>query len=164
MAVANVAVEGTPALVMIQFPFQLDWQLLLVILPFIMVILVIVFGEILFRRRRRLLTETEAVTPDVQAPPVDIREKGPQESLLEGLQRRLEETSSFFSSGLISKEEFSERVRNIENELAALKVQTPPAEEPKARLCIHCQQEIPVDAVYCDRCGRYLGAPKSEGM
>jgi len=143
-----------------QIAVQIDWQLVTIILPFVMVIVVILLGEVLFRRRRGRISppamEIRPRTPPVQIPEPHVQES--EEDLLERLRRELEETSLLYSSGRISKEEFSLRTGKIEEELVALKAKAPPAEEPKTRLCIHCRQEIPLDALYCDRCGRYLGS------
>ena len=162
-------------LVLNQISVQLDWQLLSIILPFGMVVVVVILGEILFRRRRKRVSsrEVELERPDIQAPPAQVRpsesyDQGSEEHKLERLQAELEKTSKLYSSGKIEREEFSDRIHKVEDELLTLKTPSPPAEPPKIeepkieppkmRRCIHCNQEIPVDAVYCDRCGRYLGA------
>jgi hypothetical protein len=167
-------------LVLNQISVQLDWQLLSIILPFGMVVVVVILGEILFRRRRKRFRshEVELERPDIQAPPIQVPpnesyDEDSEEHKLERLQAELEETSKLYSSGKIGREEFSDRIHKVEDELLTLRTPSPPAEPPKIeepkveppkveppkmRRCIHCNQEIPVDAVYCDRCGRYLGA------
>jgi len=139
---------------------QLDWQILSIVLPFAVLILVIVLGEVLFRRRRRHAPAAEPMAEEPsglvsQSTESPVAES--EEDLLGRLQTDLEQTSALYSSGKISKEEFSLRTRRTEEELATFRARTPPVEQPKTRFCIHCRGEIPLEAVYCDRCGRYLG-------
>jgi len=153
-----------------QIAVWLDWQLLTIVLPFVMVILVIVLGEILFRNRRRRIRSPETLKrqQDVPITPVQIRaEETPvqptpseesDEGLLKKLQTEIEEASRLYSSGQLSKEEFYAVVHRVENELQEIRDRAPPSEAPKTRRCVHCQEEIPLEAVYCDRCGRYIGA------
>ncbi len=181
-------------LVLNQISMQLDWQTLTIILPFGMVVVVVILGEILFRRRHKRVGshEVELESADIQAPPIqgppnESYDEDSEENKLERLEAELEKTSRLYSSGEIGREEFSDRIRIVEDELLTLKPPSPPAEGPKIeepkieppkieepkieppkieepkieppemRRCIHCNQEIPLDAVYCDRCGRYLG-------
>jgi len=156
-------------LVLSQIAVSLDWQLLAIVLPFVMVILVIVLGEILFRKRRRIRSpETPQKQQDVQIAPVQTRaEEKPvsqtpaemsDEGLLKKLQTEIEQASKLYSSGQLSKEEFYATVHRVENELQEIRTRAPPSEPPKTRRCVHCQEEIQLEAVYCDRCGRYVGA------
>jgi len=157
-------------LILSQIAVWLDWQLLAIILPFVMVILVIVLGETLFRKRRRRIRspETPQKQQDVQITPVQTRaEEMPvsqtpteesDEGLLKKLQTEIEQASKLYSSGQLSKEEFYATVHRVENELQEIRARAPPSEPPEARRCVHCQEEIPLEAVYCDRCGRYVGA------
>jgi hypothetical protein len=162
-------------LVLNQISMQLDWQLLSIILPFGMVVVVVILGEILFRRRRKRfgsheveLERQEIQAPPIQVPPNESYDEDSEEHKLERLQAELEKTSKLYSSGKIGRGEFSDRIHKVEDELLTLRTPNPPAESPKIespkieppkmRRCMHCNQEIPVDAVYCDRCGRYLGA------
>ncbi|MEM3005037.1 MAG: zinc ribbon domain-containing protein [Candidatus Bathyarchaeia archaeon] len=147
----------------------LDWQLLTIILPFIMVILVIAIGEIMFRDRRKNLrpervrkqreSQISKAQPGVgEAPMPQAPAEESDESLLKRLQAEVEEASALYSSGRISKEEFYATVQRVEGELREVKARAPPVESTGTRRCIHCLEEIPVEAVYCDRCGRYVGA------
>jgi hypothetical protein len=200
-------------LVLNQISVQLDWQLLSIVLPFGMIVVVVVLGEILFRRRRKRIAshDLELEGPEIQAPPIQVQpyesyDEDSEERRLERLEAEVEKISELYFSGQIGREEFSDRVHKVEDELLTLKPPRPPieharvrvprvrgprveeprveeprveeprveeprveeprveeprVEEPKMRRCIHCNQEIPLDGVYCDRCGRYLGASTS---
>jgi hypothetical protein len=134
-----------------------------------MVILVIAIGEIMFRDRRKHLhserlekqrevriSETQPRAEEIPAPQVPAEES--DEELLRRLQAEVEQVSVLYSSGRISKEEFYSTVHRVEGELQEVRARNPPAESTGTRRCIHCLEEIPVEAVYCDRCGRYIGA------
>ncbi|MCJ7761278.1 hypothetical protein MUP59_09100 [Candidatus Bathyarchaeota archaeon] len=143
-----------------QIGVQLDWQIVSIVLPFVMVIVVIMFGEILFWRshQNNMSKEVTVMSEPSQISDTKNDHSGSPESFLQRLRIELEQLSSMYSSGEITRKQFSERVRKIENELSVLRAPIPIAEPPKAVRCVHCQDEIPIDSLYCDRCGRYLGS------
>ncbi|MBS7622475.1 zinc ribbon domain-containing protein [Candidatus Bathyarchaeota archaeon] len=146
----------------------LDWQLLAIILPFIMVILVIAIGEIMFRDRRmrlrpeRLQKQLEVQIPKAkpsaeEAPIPQASAEESDEDHLKRLQAEVDRVLLLYTSGQLSKGEFYAAVHRVEGELQGVRARAPPAEPTGTRRCIHCLEEIPVEAVYCDRCGRYIG-------
>lgn len=194
-------------------------QMLLIILPFVAVVIVIILGEMLFRRRKKRLRQKQIMLRPHEVRPQPLEMTDTDTRKLEQLQIELENTSKQYLSGKISKQEFETKVRTIEIQLMKYKMighleepleaepktteaRPPPVEpiiiepptsrprpvepppqkpsieqpvsspaaspvteprptEPPKRVCIHCKEEILPDSIYCDRCGRYLGKPRS---
>ncbi|OGD53510.1 hypothetical protein A3K80_07000 [Candidatus Bathyarchaeota archaeon RBG_13_38_9] len=206
-------------MVIAQISMPFDWQILLIILPFVAVVIVIILGEILFKRRKKRLRQKQIMMRPREVRPQPIEMPDTDTLKLEKLQTDLENTSKQYVSGKITKQEFDTKVRTIEIQLMKYKtighLEEPPETEPKTtearpppvepiiiepptskprptepppqkpsteqpvsatatspvteprpteppkRVCIHCQEDIPPDSIYCDRCGRYLGKPTS---
>jgi hypothetical protein len=121
------------AIAQINFPF--DWQILLIILPFVAVVIVIIFGEILFRRRKKRLRQKQIMMRPHEIKPQPIEMPDTQTRRLEKLQTELENTSQQYISGEITKQEFDTKVRKIETQLMRYKTIGPVEEsleiEPK---------------------------------
>lgn len=106
-----------------------DWQILLIILPFVAVVIVIILGEILFRRRKKRLRQKQIMMRPQEVRPHPIEMPDTETGMLEKLQTELDNISKQYISGKISKQEFDTKVRKIETQLMRYKT-FGPLEEP----------------------------------
>jgi hypothetical protein len=110
-------------------------QMLLIILPFLAVVIVIILGEMLFRRRKKRLRQKQIMTRthEIRPQPLEMPDKDTQK--LKQLQIELESTSQQYLSGKISKQEFNTKVRTIETQLMKYRtirhIEEPMEVEPK---------------------------------
>ena len=122
-------------MVIAQINMPSDWQILLIILPFVAVVIVIILGEILFRRRKKRLRQKQTMMrpQEVRPQPIEIPEAETRK--LEKLQTELENTSKQYLSGNITKQEFDTKIRTIETQLMRYKtigyIEEPLEAEPK---------------------------------
>lgn len=112
-----------------------DWQILLIILPFVAVVIVIILGEILFRRRKKRLRQKQIITRPHEVRPHPIDMPDTETKRLEKLQTELDNISKQYHSGKISKKDFDTKVRTIEIQLVRYKtigyIEEPLETEPK---------------------------------
>jgi hypothetical protein len=106
-----------------------DWQILLIILPFVAVVIVIILGEILFRRRKKRLRQKQIMMRPQEVRPHPIEMPDTETRMLEKLQTELDNISKQYISGKISKQEFDTKIRKIETQLMRYKT-IGPIEEP----------------------------------
>jgi hypothetical protein len=122
-------------LVIAQISIPSDWHILLIILPFAAVVIVIILGEMLFRRRKNLLRQKQIMMRPHEVRPQPIEMSDTDTRKLEQLQTELENTSKQYLSGKISKQEFDTNVRTIEIQLMKYKtighLEEPLEAEPK---------------------------------
>ncbi|WP_455278575.1 hypothetical protein [[Eubacterium] cellulosolvens] len=104
-----------------QIGITFDWQMLLIILPFVAVFTVIILGEILFRRRKKRLRQKQIMMRPHEARIKPIEMPDAETLKLEKLQTELENTSKQYLSGKITKQEFDTKVRKIETQLMRYK-------------------------------------------
>jgi len=75
----------------------------------------------------------------------------PTNTVLEMLQKDLDDASASYSAGLLSKKDFDDRVAEVKKTLEDLRQLTEIA--PKNKKCNGCGAEIETEAKFCDRCG-----------